>query len=218
MNEAASIVPPASRNAPCPCGSGQRYKDCHGALAKTPAATPESLLGEAQQAVLAGQPAAAKGLLERALALAPDRADLLRERARVEWALGDPSAVATCRAAITLAPGDVVAWNLLGEILNPRDPAAAGAAWWQALSLDPDNPEASFHLGNRTREQGQYDAAIVHYERALHRSPGHSSVLNNLGLALEAIGRADRAENCYREVLAREPQHEIGRASCRERV
>src|SRR5208283_4634849 len=32
-------------------------------------------------------------------------------------------------------------------------------------------------------------------------------VLNNLGLALEAIGRADRAENCYREVLAREPQH-----------
>lgn len=24
--------PPASRNAPCPCGSGRRYKECHGAL------------------------------------------------------------------------------------------------------------------------------------------------------------------------------------------
>src|ERR1700756_95527 len=24
---------PSSRNAPCPCGSGRRYKECHGALA-----------------------------------------------------------------------------------------------------------------------------------------------------------------------------------------
>ena len=28
-----SIAAPASRNAACPCGSGRRYKDCHGALA-----------------------------------------------------------------------------------------------------------------------------------------------------------------------------------------
>jgi hypothetical protein len=28
-----SFPPPASRNSPCPCGSGKRYKDCHGALA-----------------------------------------------------------------------------------------------------------------------------------------------------------------------------------------
>ncbi|MEO7410235.1 MAG: SEC-C metal-binding domain-containing protein [Sphingomicrobium sp.] len=26
-------VEPSSRNAPCPCGSGQKYKHCHGALA-----------------------------------------------------------------------------------------------------------------------------------------------------------------------------------------
>lgn len=29
----ADVVPPASRNAPCPCGSGQKYKHCHGAVA-----------------------------------------------------------------------------------------------------------------------------------------------------------------------------------------
>jgi tetratricopeptide (TPR) repeat protein len=28
----ASVTAPASRNAPCPCGSGKRYKDCHGRL------------------------------------------------------------------------------------------------------------------------------------------------------------------------------------------
>ncbi len=26
------IIPPSSRNAPCPCGSGKKYKHCHGAL------------------------------------------------------------------------------------------------------------------------------------------------------------------------------------------
>lgn len=28
----SDIVPPVSRNAPCPCGSGKRYKECHGSL------------------------------------------------------------------------------------------------------------------------------------------------------------------------------------------
>ena len=27
------VTPPSSRNAPCPCGSGRKYKHCHGATA-----------------------------------------------------------------------------------------------------------------------------------------------------------------------------------------
>ncbi len=27
------VPPPSSRNAPCPCGSGRKYKHCHGAAA-----------------------------------------------------------------------------------------------------------------------------------------------------------------------------------------
>lgn len=30
--EPAEMVPPASRNAPCPCGSGKKYKHCHGKI------------------------------------------------------------------------------------------------------------------------------------------------------------------------------------------
>ena len=38
----AAIAPPASRNAPCPCDSGRRYKDCHGRVgqASAPPAAP----------------------------------------------------------------------------------------------------------------------------------------------------------------------------------
>jgi preprotein translocase subunit SecA len=30
---AGEVAPPASRNAPCPCGSGRKYKHCHGVTA-----------------------------------------------------------------------------------------------------------------------------------------------------------------------------------------
>jgi hypothetical protein len=38
----AAIAPPPSRNSPCPCGSGLRYKDCHGSLATARPAVPRS--------------------------------------------------------------------------------------------------------------------------------------------------------------------------------
>jgi len=180
----AALAPPASRNAPCPCGSGKRYKDCHGALGPIAAAPAVALAPTATTADL-----------------------LLRERARIEWTLGDANAAATCRAALERAPDDVAAWNLLGEILSGTDPAAASEAWWRALDVDPENAEASFHLGNRQREQGEHAAATIHYERALRAAPGHPGVLNNLGLTLEATGQSERAEACYRQALAADPEH-----------
>ena len=38
---ATEVAAPPARNAPCPCGSGKRYKDCHGALAPA-AASPSA--------------------------------------------------------------------------------------------------------------------------------------------------------------------------------
>ena len=42
MMDPGTIAPPASRNSPCPCGSGLRYKTCHGAPAQDPSAPPAS--------------------------------------------------------------------------------------------------------------------------------------------------------------------------------
>src|SRR5207248_6451509 len=198
-----------ARNAPCPCGSGKRFKDCHGTTRLTPAAAPtaESLLRDAQLAFAAGSGRDALELISSAIALEPGRADLLRERARVEWALADPDAAASARAALERSPTDVRAWNLLGEILGTTDPEGAEQAWRRALELDPGDAEALFHMGNRLRERGETEGAIDHYEHALVRAPGHVGVTNNLGLALETAGQIERAEACYRAVLAREPRH-----------
>ena len=145
---ATAAQPPLSRNAPCPCGSGKRYKDCHGSL------------GAPQ--VGAGAPAAS------------GTDELLR------------------RGEQALARGEH---------------AVAVAAWHEVLAVDPEHPEALFHLGNRERERARHTDAIALYERALKRASGHPGVLNNLGLALEATGKPERAEACYRAVLAAAPYH-----------
>jgi predicted O-linked N-acetylglucosamine transferase (SPINDLY family) len=144
----SAVQPPVTRNAPCPCGSGKRYKDCHGALED---ARPD---------------------------VSPDASDsietMLREAERS---------------------------------LAHSAQETAEALWRKVLALDPGNPEALFHLGNRERERGDQAAAIARYEMALVRAPGHAGLLNNLGLALEASGDSARAESRYREVLAADPRH-----------
>ena len=155
-----------ARNAPCPCGSGRRYKDCHGALGNVAAAT-----------------------VARPVAPPPT----------------DASAAAAIKAIDALL-------RQAEESFARGENAVAEATWQEVISLDPGHPEALFHLGNRLRERGEHDTAIAYFERALERAPGHLGVLNNLGLALEARsdaqrGDAQRAEACYREVLATQPQH-----------
>jgi GT2 family glycosyltransferase len=73
-----------SRNDPCPCGSGKRYKACHGALgapandaeaATAPPSQARELLYAALGQQQAGALPAAEALYRRALALAPDHPD-----------------------------------------------------------------------------------------------------------------------------------------------
>jgi glycosyltransferase involved in cell wall biosynthesis len=91
------IRTPASRTAPCPCGSGRRYKDCHGTLAAANAAPDASVHAHqlALQALGAQQRmdlTQAKTLYEQALALDPNHADALHMLGVVLYELGDATA------------------------------------------------------------------------------------------------------------------------------
>ena len=100
-------IPAVGRNSPCPCGSGKRYKECHGAIASGDVAIPSAAalparrssyrapgtewahlsdeerddLGAAMEAALGHQTAnrtvEAKPLYERVLTQAPDTHDAL---------------------------------------------------------------------------------------------------------------------------------------------
>ena len=62
-----------------------------------------------------------------------------------------------------------------------------------------------FLLGNAFGERDEPAAAIAVFERALKLAPGNPSLLNNLGLQLDATGEPGRAERCYRDVLKQRP-------------
>ena len=275
----------SSRNAPCHCGSGKRYKDCHGALATNlPPVDSERnaqlaaswrrinldpynveasvLLGNRNHEQ--GEYLAAVIHYERALRGAPKHPGLLNNAGVSYAALGwAPRAEECFRAALAAAPRHIEASTNLAQLLFQRarydelialvaslgteSPAAlsslraqaekrlamtdassaavdallrraeasfalgehaeAESLWREALALDPGHPEGLFHVANRERERGESNAAIANYQKALKRATGNVGITNNLGLALEAAGETDRAEDCYRAVLAGDPNH-----------
>ena len=169
----APFAPPRSRNDPCPCGSGKRYKHCHGS--ETPPADGY---------------------------VAPDPALDPLERARVAIrASRHADAVALLDAANAGERDDPAAWRLLGEALRPIDAERSRTFWQRVLDGAPDDPEAHFFVGDLDREAGDIAGAIVHFERALERAPDHPAILNNLGLALEKARRLPEAEAKFRRML-----------------
>jgi tetratricopeptide (TPR) repeat protein len=103
------IKAPASRNDPCPCGSGKRYKQCHGvapAAASTASSTSQTtdvlaVMYRALAAQQAGRLAEARALYDQALAIDPGQADALHMRGVVSLTEGDPeSAITFIEAAI----------------------------------------------------------------------------------------------------------------------
>jgi hypothetical protein len=85
-----------SRNAPCPCGSGRRYKECHGAFGvdgraagAAPLADARRLMNEALANQTARRLDAAEGLYRQALAIVPDEPDALQMLGVIRYERGD---------------------------------------------------------------------------------------------------------------------------------
>src|SRR5437764_1298980 len=125
-----TVSAPASRNAPCPCGSGKRYKDCHGALgaparsAPLAAARPAehvALLAQALELQKAGDLSAAMTAYERVLTAAPDDFDALHMLGVIYYQRhAFDRAEALLRKAIAQRPGVMAAQQNLALLLEAR--------------------------------------------------------------------------------------------------
>ncbi|HVF64246.1 MAG TPA: glycoside hydrolase family 99-like domain-containing protein [Casimicrobiaceae bacterium] len=159
---------PASRNAPCACGSGRRYKECHGALAgPAPASTLNGILDAALAAQRASRIADAIDGYERALALAPDHFDALHMLGVARFQCGDfEEALALVERALVQRPDDEGARfnRALVENALARRPAEA------ELADDAQAFAAAMQTGGKTGD----DAAvrvIAFYLPQFHRIP-----------------------------------------------
>jgi Flp pilus assembly protein TadD len=95
------------------------------------------------------------------------------------------------------------------RVCNQRGISLAGqgrwdeavAAFWEAVHLKPDYPDAFNNLGNVLYFQGKLDEAIAAYQEALRLSPDHAGVHGNLGEVLRQRGRmAEALWHCRRAV------------------
>ncbi|MEJ2503950.1 MAG: tetratricopeptide repeat protein [Gemmatimonadota bacterium] len=111
------------------------------------------------------------------------------------------------RAVATVAPSDsTVDWLELGLELETHAPAQARRAYEKVLELDPTHVNALVNLGRLLHEDGELDAAVVHYRRALEAAGGDEpTAAYNLGLALEDLGRDRAAMDAYTAALTIDP-------------
>lgn len=171
-------MPAPGRNAPCPCGSGQRFKDCHG-KADAPATGVAPTPGE----------------LARAGVDAHQRRDL-------------DTAERLYREVLAVEPDQPLALHYLGVALYQRGRIDdAMPLLDRAVALVPAEPEFHNNRGLALAARLHDDLAVEAYRRALALKPVHAGAWNNLGLALQALGDLPGAIDAYHHALAIAPEH-----------
>jgi predicted O-linked N-acetylglucosamine transferase (SPINDLY family) len=85
--------------------------------------------------------------------------------------------------------------------------SAAGAASKVTPADAAQNARAHYNRGNALQTQGDWDAAIDHYRRALLLDPDYAEAHNNLGIALLSRGETDAAIASYRQALLLRPDY-----------
>ncbi len=85
--------------------------------------------------------------------------------------------------------------------------AAAAVEFEKALSIDKDHNGALFELAYINDIHGNDDLAVDYYRRCTERPPVPLAAWINLGILYEDEMRFRDAENCYRQVLAHDPNH-----------
>lgn len=97
------------------------------------------------------------------------------------------------------------AWFAKGELLEAKDPAAAEAAYRQALEIEPELVEAYVNLGALLCEAGRCQEAVELYERAVLQVPDAPLVRFNAAIALEDQHREADALRSYERCLKLAP-------------
>ena len=111
----------------------------------------------------------------------------------------------------------------LGKAPNDAEPHARMAAIYQkqrqlelslewaekALQLDKENLTASFSKAFALSGLERDEEAAVEYQRYTQLNPSYGGGFNNLGRALQEIGRTDQAEKAFREAMRLHPGYSL---------
>lgn len=208
MNTRTTPAAP-SRNAPCPCGSGRKYKRCCGGDRGSPAAggiTPDRLQ-QALRLYQQGNLQAAAAISDELLHARPNDPGLLELSAVIALQSGRTGlAVERFEKQIRLQPGNALAHSNLCMALHSlgRDEEAFQHGQ-QAILLQPDLADAWNNLGNIYKSGNNLHKALEHYEKALELDGSDPRVHVNAGGVSQLLGNLEKAEQRYRDAITLAP-------------
>lgn len=213
-----TVAPPASRNAPCPCGSGQRYKYCHGridapAAASLPTAPAASLDAEAlfrlgNACRERGESTQALEHYRRALDSAPANAALLNNIGLVHESLGDASEAADFFArALAAEPRHPAALaNLAQNYYRQKRDVEALAIFDRLIAAHPGTVAAIWaNRGVCLARMGDFGAAAASFERAIVLEPDSLGVRLDAGNAYVRLEQPEPALAQFEAALSIDP-------------
>jgi tetratricopeptide (TPR) repeat protein len=189
--DGASVKAPASRNDPCPCGSGKRYKACHGdASAPVAALDVDGLFNEALALHERGDIQAAVARYSRILQHTPEHAGALHFAGLSQYQAGQPS------AALELMWRSVKLIDQEPEFFSNISAAAWSAGLYdegrwaaeKALTLNAEHVGALNNLGFNLRSMNDIEGSIAAFDQALSLAPNFDYARWNRTFSLLAKG------------------------------
>src|SRR4051812_16225303 len=197
------VASQVGRNDPCPCGSGKRYKACHGGLILSAS---ESHRDQARAQFGAGLHDLAAASARDAIARDPRDVEAWNVLGLALEQSHPQHALAAWQRARTLAPHEAEAHFRIGDFFRRRrELGAAIAAYRAALAIAPNSAVIHNNIGLALQEQGDCDEAEQHYRDALQHQPGMVEALANLGDLCLVTHRIPEAIAWFKEALARNP-------------
>jgi tetratricopeptide (TPR) repeat protein len=96
--------------------------------------------------------------------------------------------------------------------LSQGDFEGAHELFYRAFELDPGNPEANFLLGRAATEKGDYESALLAFERVLLAEPEASArVRLEMARCLFHLGSYEESRELFRQVLVADPPAAVRR-------
>ena len=187
------------RNEPCPCGSGRRYKDCHGRIDSGPASI-ESLVRRALEAHERGRIDEAQSAYGEILEREPRHAVATHYSGMIAWQRGDTARAETLMRASIAADASVADFhNNLGLLLRETGRAKEAVdCLRRAIGLAPAWGQARGNLGLALESAGAWPDAIATYREAIAGQPADAIARQNLARVLLAQGDLANAWPEYR--------------------
>ena len=197
-----------SRNGPCPCGSGKKYKRCCGQGKQATGAPPADKLQQVIALYQQSNLQAAGHLAEQLLRNHPDDATLIEITAVIAMQRGNPElAIKRFNRQLESQPGNALAHSNLCMVLHSLDrDEEAFQHGQQAILLDPELADAWNNLGNIYKSGNNLDKALEHYEKALALDDSDPRVHVNAGSVSQLLGDLETAESRYRKALQIYPE------------